>query len=240
VLLKLGSRKIAKSCSGERVVATFRIGFSSETTVASTRTREDGLSTLSTRRTKVRKSHLGAMLAALAAGSAATVTALDSWDKVLVEFGLKKSESAVLAEEGAQGDLLRQMTRLLSQRVFWTERYSGDVADGFPKEDQDDAWKRYNESVVVWNENYMLNAMLTEKYFTEESKKQLADLNWLLRQVNTCLNKIHYPELYKDKDATCHFDGANGGAEKDNIRILQNALTQVDAKFSSLAVLLAK
>jgi hypothetical protein len=198
------------------------------------------LSTLSTRRAKVRKSHLGVMLAALAAGSAATVTALDSWDKVLVEFGLKKSESAVLAEEGAQGDLLRQMTRLLSQRVFWTERYSGDVADGFPKEDQDDAWKRYNESVVVWNENYMLNAMLTEKYFTEESRKQLTDLNWLLRQVNTCLNKIHYPALYKNKDAACHFDGANGGAEKDNIRILQNALTQVDAKFGALAVLLAK
>jgi hypothetical protein len=198
------------------------------------------LSTLRARLAKARKSHLGVMLAALAAGSAATVTALDSWDKLLVEFGLKKSESAALAAEGAQGDLLRQMTRLLSQRVFWTERYSGDVADGFPKDDQDDAWKRYNDSVVVWNENYMLNVMLTEKYFSEESKKQLADLNWLLRQVNTCLNKIHYPELYKDKDAACHFDGANGGAGQDNIRVLQNALKQVDAKFGSLAVLLAR
>lgn len=189
---------------------------------------------------KARKSHLFLMLGSLATGSVATVTALDSWDKVLVDFGLKKSEAAVLAEQGQQGDLLRQMTRMISQRVFWTERYSGEVADGFPSADLDEAWKRYNDSVVVWNENYMLNAMLTEKYFTKDSKKQLADLNWMLRGVNTCLNKIHYPQLYKDKDAACHFSGADGGSQPDNIRVLQNALKQVDAKFGSLAVLLAK
>jgi hypothetical protein len=189
---------------------------------------------------KAAKSHLGVMLASLAAGSAATVTLLDSWDKVLVDLGLKKSEAVVLAEEGEQGDLLRQMIHMISQRVFWTERYSGDLADGFPQADQDEAWKRYNDSVVAWNESYLLNAVLTEKYFNEESKKQLADLNWMLRQVNTCLNKIHYPELYKTKDPGCHFDEANAGAGQDNLHVLQSALHQVDAKIGSLVVLLAK
>jgi hypothetical protein len=99
---------------------------------------------------KVGKSHLGVMLASLAAGSAATVTVLDSWDKVLINLGLKKSEAAVLAEKGAQGDLLRQMVHLISQRVFWTERYSGDLAAGFPQSDLDEAWRRYNEAVVAW------------------------------------------------------------------------------------------
>jgi hypothetical protein len=189
---------------------------------------------------KAAKSHLGVMLASLAAGSAATVTVLDSWDKVLVDLGLRKSEAAVLAEQGEQGDLLRHMIHMISQRVFWTERYSGDLADGFPQADQDEAWKRYNESVVTWNESYLLNAILTEKYFSEESKKQLADLNWLLRQVNTCLNKIHYADLYKTKDMACHFNGADGGTEQDNIRVLQNTLKQVDAKIGALVVLLAK
>ena len=146
------------------------------------------------------------------------------WDKVLVDFGLKKSEAAVLAEQGQQGDLLRQMTRMISQRVFWTERYSGEAAFGFPSADLDEAWKRYNDSVVVWNENYMLNVMLTEKYFNEESKKQLADLNWMLRGVNSCLNRIHYPQLYKDKDAACHVGGADGGSEGDNLRVLQESV----------------
>ena len=186
------------------------------------------------------KSHLGVMLASLAAGSAATVTVLDSWDKVLVELGIKKSEAVVLAEQGEQGDLLRQMIHMISQRVFWTERYAGEMADGFPQSDRDDAWKRYNDSVVAWNEAYLLNAILTEKYFSEESKKQLADLNWLLRQVNTCLNKIHYTELYKTKDAVCHFNGADGGGEQDNVRALQNALKQVDTKIGSLVVLLTR
>lgn len=186
------------------------------------------------------KSHLGVMLAALAAGSAATVTVLDSWDKVLVDLGLRKSEAVVLAEQGEQGDLLRQMVHMISQRVFWTERYSGELADGFPQADRDEAWRRYNDSVVAWNENYLLNAILTEKYFSEASKKQLANLNWLLRQVNTCLNKIHYPDLYKTKDAACHFNGADGGAEQDNLRALQSALKQVDAQIGSLVVLLAK
>ncbi len=180
------------------------------------------------------------MLASLAAGSAATVTALNSWDKVLVDLGFKKSEAVELAEQSEQGDLLRQMVHLISQRVFWTERYSGELADGFPQADMDEAWRRYNDSVAAWNEGYLLNAILTEKYFNEESKKQLADLNWLLRQVNSCLNKIHYGELYKAKDAACHFNGANGGDEQDNIRVLQNALKQVDAKVGALIVLLAK
>jgi hypothetical protein len=189
---------------------------------------------------KARKSHLGVMLASLAAGSAATVTLLDSWDKVLVDLGFKKSEAVVLAEQGEQGDLLRQMVHMISQRVFWTERYSGDLADGFPQADRDEAWKRYNDAVITWNESYLLNAILTEKYFSEESKKQLADLNWLLRQVNTCLNKIHYPQLYQSKDAACHFTGAEGGNEQDNLRVLQNALRQVDTKVGTLVALLAK
>jgi hypothetical protein len=189
---------------------------------------------------KAAKSHLGVMLASLAAGSAATVTVLDSWDKVLVDLGLKKSEAVVLAEQGEQGDLLRQMVHMISQRVFWTERYSGDLADGLPQADRDEAWRRYNDSVVAWNEGYLLNAILTEKYFSEESKKQLADLNWLLREVNSCLNKIHYAELYKATDAACHFSAAAGGSEQDNLRVLQNTLKQVDAKVGSLIVLLAK
>lgn len=189
---------------------------------------------------KTAKSHLGVMLASLAAGSAATVTLLDSWDKVLVDLGLKKSEAVMLAEQGEQGDLLRQMVHMISQRVFWTERYSGDLADGFPQADRDEAWKRYNDSVIAWNEGYLLNAILTEKYFSEESKKELADLNWLLRQVNTCLNKIHYAELYKTTDAACHFNDANGGTAQDNLRVLQSELKQVDAKVGSLVVRIAK
>jgi hypothetical protein len=180
------------------------------------------------------------MLASLAAGSAATVTLLDSWDKVLVDLGLKKSEAVVLAEQGQEGDLLRHMVHMISQRVFWTERYSGELADGFPPADLDETWRRYNDSVVTWNESYLLNALLTEKFFTAESKKQLADLNWLLRQVNSCLNKIHYAELYKSKDAACYFNGAKGGSDQDNIRVLQDTLKQVDAKIGSLVVLLTK
>jgi hypothetical protein len=189
---------------------------------------------------KVGKSHLGVMLASLAAGSAATVTVLDSWDKVMVDLGFKKSEAVVLAEQGAQGDLLRHMIHMISQRVFWTERYAGDLADGFPQADQDEAWKRYNDAIIAWNEAYLLNAILTEKYFNEEGKKQLADLNWRLRQVNTCLNKIHYPALYKGKDAACVFGNANGGSTEENIRVLQDALKQVDASVGLLVVLLAK
>ena len=193
-----------------------------------------------------RKSHVGVMLASLAAGSAATVTALDSWDKILVDLGFKKSESAALAQEGAQGDLLRDMIRLISNRVFWTVRYSGEVADGFPKEDQDEAWKRYNESVIAYNENYMLNWMLTAKYFDRDSSAKLQELNALLLQVNTCLNKIRYPQLYRDKDPrqdkdpACHFDRADGGGEADNLRVLNDARRQVYAKVGELAALLSK
>ena len=191
------------------------------------------------RRTRARKSHLAVMLGSLAAGSAATVTALNSWDKVLVDLGFKKSEAVVLAEQGEQGDLLRQMMRMIDRRVFWTARYSGDVTDGFPQADQDEAWKQYNKSIIAWNENYMLNTILTEKYFSTESKKQLVDLNWLLHLVNTCLNKIHYRDLYQKTDPACHFDKANGGSDQDNIRVLNDALKQVNAKVGALVVSLS-
>ena len=59
----------------------------------------------------------------------------------------------MLAEQNAHGDLVRQMTKLVYQRLFWISRYSGDVADGFPPDDQEEAWRRYNDAVITWNEN---------------------------------------------------------------------------------------
>jgi hypothetical protein len=185
-------------------------------------------------RPRARKSHLAVMLGSLAAGSAATVTALDSWDKVLEEFGFKKSEAVMLAEQGEQGDLLRQMMQMIDRRVFWTARYSGELTDGFPQADQDEAWKQYNDSIIAWNQNYMLNTMLTERYFSAESKAQLIDLNWLLHRVNSCLNKIHYHEIYQKKDPACHFDNADGGTDQDNLRVLNDALKQVSTKVGAL------
>jgi hypothetical protein len=193
-----------------------------------------------TRRRKARKSHLLVMLGSLAAGSAATVTVLDSWDKVLVNLGLMKSEAFVLAQNNAQGELLRQLTRLISQRVFWVERYAGEVATGFPKEDQDDSWKRYNDSLIAWNENYMLNVRLTEKYFGVPSKDKLADLNWLLRQLNTCLNRIRYRTLYHEKDQACHFSGIAGGTEAENIHALNEAMKEVYGMVDEFTMLVAK
>jgi hypothetical protein len=181
-----------------------------------------------------RKSHLAVMIASLAAGSAATVTALDSWQKVLVDLGLRQSESAILAEQGAQGDLVRQMTRMISNRVFWVVRYSGQVAEGFPKEDQDEAWHQYNNSVISWNNDYMLSVFLTKKFFSSDAVTDLENLNWELHLVNTCLNKIHYPELYKDKDPACHFNEIKGGAELDNLRVLSDAVKKVDELFTKL------
>jgi hypothetical protein len=195
---------------------------------------------LKTRLAKPRKSHLAVMLASLVAGSAATVTALDSWDKILVDLGWKKSESAILAVEGAQGDLVRQMTRMMSNRVFWVARYKDEVADGFPKENQDETWKRYNDSVVDWNNNYMLNVILTEKYFGDQTKNDLADFNWLLRGVNSCLVKIRYRAIYQDKDPACHFASGKGGSEQDNLRVLADPLKQVDALFAKLSTELSK
>jgi hypothetical protein len=193
---------------------------------------------------KPRKSHIGVMLASLVAGSATTVTALDSWGNVLVDLGLKKSEAVVLAEQGQRGDLLREMVRMISRRDFWAVRYSGEFADGFPQADLDEAWHRYNDSVVNWNKNYMLNALLTEKFFGEEAENQLKDLNSLLLQVNTCLNKIHYPDLYKT-DATCQSSGAKAGSDQENIRaenlsVLKATLKQVDDKVGSFVNLLSK
>jgi len=150
-----------------------------------------------THKSGARKSHIVVMLGSLVAGSAATVTFLDSWQKVLTDFGFTKSEAFVLADQTAQGELVRQMTHLVSQRLFWIARYTGDVADSFPAEDLNEAWKRYNDSVITWNENYMVNVLLTEKFFGTPTKNQLADINWLLHRINTCLNRIRYRSLYE-------------------------------------------
>ena len=192
------------------------------------------------RLSRPRKSHVAVMLASLAAGSVATVTALNSWHDILVDFGLAKSESAVLAEAGAQGDLIREMTRMMSDRVFWSARYSGEVADGFPMANQDETWTHYNESVITWNNNYMLNVILTEKLFGEEAKNQLVAMDALLRQVNSCLAKIRYRAVYQDKDPACHFGDVKGGSEQDNLRVLSDPLAKVNKIFGTLQTELSK
>jgi len=177
--------------------------------------------------------HIFVMVGSLATGSAATVTVLDSWQKVLADLGLRKSEAIVLAEQSARGDLVRQMTHLVSQRLFWIVRYSGDVAAGFPKEDQDEAWRHYNDSVIGWDETYMTNILLTEKYFGTETKKQLMDIGWMLLLINNCLNRIHYRVLYEAKDPACHFDGITGGTQEQNIAALDKRTEQVNQAYGT-------
>jgi hypothetical protein len=181
-----------------------------------------------------------ALLGSLAAGIAGTVTVLDSWDKILEDVGLRKSDAFVLAEQSAQGDLVRQMTKLVSQRLFWISRYSGDVADGFPPDDQETAWKHYNDAVVTWNENYMINVLLTEKYFGDATMKQLADINWLMHQMNNCLNKIHYRSIYEPRDPACHFNTENGGTQEQNLDALNKTSGQVDTAFGAFLKSLSK
>jgi len=164
---------------------------------------------------------------------------LDSWQKVLEDLGLRKTEASVLAEQNAEGEFVRQMTRLVSQRVFWISRYAGDVADGFPQADQDEAWKRYNDSVIAWNGDYMLNILLTEKYFGKATEAQLVDMNWMLRNINTCLNKIHYPMLYQ-KDPSCHIGGKDGGTVQQNIDVLNQATQKVNDAFGTFINSLSK
>lgn len=192
------------------------------------------------RKPKPKKSHLLVMLASLAAGAGATVTALDSWNKVLVEFGIKKSDDFILAQNNAQGQLLRDVTRLISQRVFWTERYAGSVSSKFPTADQDEAWKRYNDAVIAWNESYMLNIRLIEKNFGAASKDKLANLHWVLRQMNTCLNRIRYRAIYAEKDQACHFAGVTGGSEADNVHAVNTEMTKIDGMVDDFTTLVAK
>ena len=187
-----------------------------------------------------RPAQIFAMLGSLAAGIAGTVTVLDSWDKILEDVGLRKTEAFVLAEQNAQGDLIREMTKLVSERLFWISRYSGDVADGFPPEDQQEAWKHYNDAVVTWNENYMTNVLLTEKYFGEATMKQLADINWLMHQMNNCLNRIHYRPIYELKDPACHFNTENGGTQEQNLAALSKTSAEVDKAFGVFLQSLSK
>jgi hypothetical protein len=177
---------------------------------------------------KPRKSHLLVMLGSLAAGIATAVTALDSWQKVLVDLGLRKDESFVLAEQSARGELARQIVRGVSSRDFWVVRYAGAVTSNFPAADQDDAWKHYSDSVVAWNQDYMMNFMLVGKYFGAGAAKRLADIHWQLRGLNTCLNKVHYSALYTGNDAICHVNGIDGGAPPKNLDALNKATAALD------------
>jgi hypothetical protein len=98
------------------------------------------------------------------------------------------------------------------------------LADGFPQADLEEAWRRYNDSVVTWNESYLLNKLLTTKLSSEDSQTQLNELNSLLMEVNTCLNKIHYPEIYKSKDPACSFNSAKRGSHQENISVLEHMM----------------
>jgi hypothetical protein len=196
------------------------------------------METPKTRSRKVKKSHIAVMLGSMAAGSAATITALDGWNKVLVDFGFKKSEASVLADASARGELARQMVHLISQRIFWVTRYSGEVGQGFPPDELEAAWKRYNDSVVLWNENYMLNAMLTGKYFGKANKQKLVDIHFLLRNVNTCLNKIHYRSLYYDP--ICHVYSGDGGSTAENIDVIEKEMARIGEAFELFTENLSK
>ena len=194
-----------------------------------------------TPRRRPRKSHVIVLLTSIAAGSAATVTLLDSWDKVLVALGFQKPEAYVLAEMTTQGQFLRDIVHMISRRVFWAERYSGNIGPGFPPEILEESWKWYEDSVIKWNESYMLNVQLTHKYFGDKSRKRLVDLHFLLRETNNCLVRIRYRSLYEGKDPACHFeDLKSDGSEADNLRALNDTMKKVRILVQEFADIVAK
>ena len=169
------------------------------------------------------------------------VTLLNSWNKVLVFVHLKQDPAFVLAEQTAKGDLARKIVHSIAQRDFWIRRYSGDLGAGFPQADQDEAWKHYNESVIDWNENYITNYFMAEKYFAVGVQKKLADINWMFRGINGCMNKIHYRPLYTGVDGVCRLasvggrDGGNQDTSQDeNVSAIASTVDHLDELFKTL------
>jgi len=199
------------------------------------------------RRRAIKRRHIAFGFGSLVAVAAGIVTLLDSWDKVGVFLHLKEDPAFVLAEQNAKGDLARQIVHGTSQREFWIRRYSGDLGAGFPSADQDEAWKHYNESVVSWNENYLTNYFLAGKYFSPDIQKQLADINWVFRGINTCMNQIHYRSLYTGDNGVCHLHsigGVDGGnqdqSQGQNVAAIGTTTDHLDALFKTFLDAISK
>ena len=182
------------------------------------------------------KSHFIASLLSFLVGLSTAITALGEWPKLAVDFGLMPSDRAVLAEESARGDFLREIMRLMTTRLFWAERYTSEVISNFPQPELDEAWRQYTDSVIEWNKNYLLNSALAGKYFGLKYKETLQNINWSLTQSNNCMNKIHYVSLY-GKDRACGFSGTekwkihqSDGTAEQNLALLNEALSQIGAE----------
>ncbi len=169
---------------------------------------------------------------------------LQTSEKALELAGLKRTEAFLLTQQSAQGEFSRQITRLISQRIFWSIRYSGAVETGFPREVQEDAWRRYNDAVITWNENYYISVVLAWKYSGPELKQQLEAMNGVLGGINACLNRIHYRPSYVAKGgealATCRFAGGDGGTQDENIKALTGEVQKASKMFGTMLEFLSK
>ena len=191
-----------------------------------------------------KRSYIAIVLGSLAAGSAGSMAVLQTSEKALELAGLKRTEAFLLAQQSAQGDFSRQITRLISQRIFWSIRYSGAVETGFPREVQEDAWRRYNDAVITWNENYYVSVVLAQKYSGPELKRQLEAMNGVLGGINACLNRIHYRPSYVAKGgeaaATCRFASGDGGNQEENIKVLGVEVQKASKMFGTMLEFLSK
>jgi hypothetical protein len=151
---------------------------------------------------KLRRSHVWAVAVSLLAGATAAVTGLGEWHKVAVDLGLLKSDAFVLAERSAHGELLRQMVHLISERWFWTERFLRNYKAKFPREVQEETWKKYQDSVIAWNENFLLIRLLTGGYFGAEPECNLAILHSEFQRIHNCIVKIRYQSVV-ERDLEC-------------------------------------
>lgn len=191
-----------------------------------------------------KRSYIAIVLGSLAAGSAGSMAVLQTSEKALELAGLKRTEAFLLTQQSAQGEFLRQIARLISQRIFWSIRYSGAVETGFPREVQEDSWRRYNDAVITWNENYYISVVLAWKYSGPELKQQLEAMNGVLGGINACLNRIHYRPSYVAKGgeaaAACRFAGGDGGTQDENIMVLTGEVQKASKMFGTMLEFLSK
>jgi hypothetical protein len=147
------------------------------------------------------RAHLAGYISAAIVAAGTMLTLVTQVNGISETFGLKNSEATNLAERSARGAFLREMLTLTSKRVFWAQRYYGDLDVGIPADTQKQAWEKYNESVIQWNESLIYTEQMMETYYTTEKKQQFMLLNTKLHDIHVCLVYFRFPEIAKGPKA---------------------------------------
>ena len=144
---------------------------------------------------RVRRSHIIAVMAALASIIAIVASTTEAIDKIAVWTGIKP-DAMQLADNDARAHFSREFSRAAWHRYWLMFRYVALVEGKSPDSDRERLLSKYEEVLEEWNRDLVVNELSLKQYYGDEKRDVLKQrIEPEFSELHACIEGLRTPTM---------------------------------------------